>query len=38
LLAGLYRLDPIRNLSVRQAPQILPGDRVVLTTIEISEK
>ena len=38
LLTGLYRSDPARNLAVRQAPQILPGDRVLLTPIEIGEK
>ena len=38
LLTGLYRSDPAQNLAVRQAPQVLPGDRVRLTSIEIREK
>ena len=38
LVLGLYRSDPIQNLAVRQSPQSLPGDRVVLTQIEIAAR
>jgi len=36
LVLGMYRPDPIQNLVVRQSPQVLPGDRVVLTQIVVS--
>ncbi len=35
LLVGLYHPDTVQNLPVKFAPNILPGDRVVLTEIEI---
>ncbi|MEZ4767826.1 MAG: hypothetical protein R2844_05300 [Caldilineales bacterium] len=37
LVLGLYRPDPLQNLAVRGAPQVLPGDRILLTQIEIGE-
>ncbi len=38
LLVGMYRPDVMKNLVVRQAPQVLPGDRIALTQIEIQGK
>ena len=35
LLIGVYREDEMTNLSVLQAPQVLPGDRIILTPIEV---
>jgi hypothetical protein len=35
LLVGMYRPDVMKNLAVKQAPQVLPGDRIVLTQINI---
>jgi hypothetical protein len=35
LLMGLYRTDTLQNLRVSDAPRVLPGDRVVLTQIEV---
>ena len=35
LLIGMYREDEMTNLSVVQAPQVLPGDRIVLAQIEV---
>ncbi len=36
LLAGLYDTEEARNLTVRSAPSVLPGDRLDLGLIEIS--
>lgn len=38
LLLGLYQVDPLQNLLVRSAPQVLPGDRVVLSEVEIVDE
>jgi hypothetical protein len=38
LVVGLYQTEPVRNLSVRQAPYTLPGDRMLLTSIEVTAK
>lgn len=35
LLVGLYRPSDIQNLTVSQAANVLPGDRLVLTEIEV---
>ena len=38
LLMGLYRPDAMQNLAVLQATEVLPGDRVVLAEIEVSDE
>jgi hypothetical protein len=38
LLMGLYRPDVVQNLAVMQATEVLPGDRVVLAEIEVSDE
>ena len=38
LLFGLYKPDTVENLRVREAPLVLPGDRVVLTEVEVSNE
>jgi hypothetical protein len=38
LLLGVYQVDPLQNLLVRSAPQVLPGDRVVLSEVEIVDE
>lgn len=35
LLMGLYQPDPLQNLSILQSPGVLPGDRAILTQIDI---
>ncbi len=36
LAAGMYHLEPLQNLAVLAGPNTLPGDRMVLTEIEIT--
>jgi hypothetical protein len=36
VVIGLYRPETMQNLSVRDAPQVLPGDRVVLGQLEVT--
>ena len=38
VLVGMYHPDPIRNLPVVSSSEIWPGDRVVLTSIEIRDR
>jgi hypothetical protein len=38
LLAGIYRPETMQNLPVQGAAKVLPGDRVVLTEIEVQAK
>ena len=38
LLMGLYRPDAMQNLAVLQATEVLPGDRVVLAEIEVTDE
>lgn len=38
LLIGLYQQETMQNLLVRSAPTVLPGDRVVLTEVEIQSE
>ncbi len=38
LLMGLYRPDMMQNLAVLQATEVLPGDRLVLAEIEITDE
>jgi len=35
LVVGLYRADPVQNLRVSGAADVLPGDRVVLDQVEV---
>jgi hypothetical protein len=37
LLVGMYRAEDVRNLPVRLAPAVLPGDRLDLGLIEVGE-
>ncbi len=38
LLMGVYHPETMHNLLVPSAPNVLPGDRVVLTTVEIGDE
>jgi hypothetical protein len=38
LLVGVYHPETLQNLSVQGAPRVLPGDRVVLTAVEIVDE
>jgi hypothetical protein len=38
LLVGMYRPETMQNLPVQGAAKVLPGDRVVLTEIEVQAK
>jgi hypothetical protein len=38
LLVGMYRPSTMRNLTVRDARQVLPGDRIVLTTLRVTRE
>jgi hypothetical protein len=35
LLMGLYRPEPMQNLSIVQSPGVLPGDRAILAQLDI---
>jgi hypothetical protein len=37
LLAGMYRPEDVRNLTVNSAPAVMPGDRLDLGEIEIRD-
>jgi hypothetical protein len=38
LLVGMYRPSSMRNLSVTEAAQVLPGERIVLTTLRVTNE
>jgi hypothetical protein len=38
LLVGLYRASTMRNLTVRGAREVLPGDRIVLTSLRVTNE
>jgi hypothetical protein len=38
VLGGMYRPSTMQNLTVQNADQVLPGERIVLVTVRVADE